>query len=160
MRFAKKLWRRSRNRPTRTMNALPRTFPVRRAKVIERLLDDGKFGYIILSPLQDPNGIQKVILTVQMRDSPKALASAQMAGQRASSTPPAEPSPNPTAAAEVRPSSPPPLPFAQSPAAGGETPSGDQAKPIPVDGTRKRCSLRKIRIRVHRPRLRCKSCIE
>lgn len=106
-------------------------------RVIERLLDDGKFGYIILSSLQDPTGVQKVILTGQTRsDSPiGSTATAQAANRRTMVTPQVEPSPPPATSAEVTPSSQPQPPLAQAPTVGGETLAGDQARPIPVSSS-------------------------
>lgn len=105
-------------------------------RVMERLLDDGKFGYIILSSLQDPTGVQKVILTGPTHsDSPATLASAQMASRRAAAMPQAELSPNAPPASEVQPSSQPQLSSAPSSTVAGEATLGDQARPTPVGGS-------------------------
>ncbi len=54
------------------------------ARVIAALLDDGKFNYIILYPPQQPDRVQRVILTTQTKDPVRPA----MGVQRASITPP------------------------------------------------------------------------
>jgi hypothetical protein len=58
-------------------------------RVIATLLNDGKFGYIILCPPEDPAGVQKVILTSQSQSDARRSSSQPM--QTAIRRPPSSP---------------------------------------------------------------------
>ena len=66
------------------------------ARVIGALLDDGKFGYIILSPSQQPDRIQRVILTTQTQDPVRpAIAARKTVISSLVGAPHTEPGPTP-----------------------------------------------------------------
>jgi hypothetical protein len=64
-------------------------------RVIAELLDGGKYGYIILSPSDNPAGIQKLIVTRETQSESRPGATAQPASHRAAAMSREEPGPTP-----------------------------------------------------------------
>ena len=65
-------------------------------QVIAALLDDGKFGYVIVSSPEDPLEVQRLVLTSQSKDTPQAKSPA---GRRVAAVSQPEPGPTPELAA-------------------------------------------------------------